>query len=316
MLARRSTHLVLAFGTALVLALVAPSARADEFAECQKTYDDGQFPAAYICYKKGYEKTPNFMWAANLGNVEVKLGKYRDAIPHLEFALANVEPGPNAELTRQRLREKIAEANAKVAVITLNLSPPGTSGASVAIDGNIVGTTPLTEPIILDAGNYRLTATHPRFQQLTYDLVAEPNTTPTLNLAMQPKASGGDGGISPALIGVAVAGGVLGLGAIGAGIGLHVAAGGKADDRAAVAAEIGDNSVCANPNNTDVRCDQVKSLADDENTFSAAGTAMLIVGGVFVAGTVVAIIVWPSSSKQTGLWIAPGPTSLTLGGTF
>lgn len=304
----------------LLLTLSASIAHADAaFEECQKTYDGGRFQEAYICYKKGYEKTPNFMWAANLGNVEVKLGKYKDAIPHLEFALEHVDAGsPNAELTRQRLRAKIAEATAQVAVVTLSLTPANTQGASVAINGNVVGITPLAEPIILDAGNYKLTATHPQFEDLSYDLVAQPNTTPTLNLQMTPRAGGGGGdeGVSGAMIGVAVAGGVLALGAIGAGIGLFVAAGSKSSEREDIATDLGDTTVCSDPTTTDPRCSQIQDLADDENTFTAAGTAMLIVGGVLAAGTVVAVILWPSSSSDTGLWIAPGPTSLHVGGTF
>jgi hypothetical protein len=302
----------------LLLSFAAPAA-ADEFEECQKAYSENKFQEAYICYQKGYEKSPSFRWAANLGNVEVKLGKYKDAIPHLEYALDHVDPTlPDPELTRRRLREKIAEATSKVAVVTFSLTPANTSGATVAINGNVIGTTPLAQPIILDAGTYTLTATHPRFEDLSYQLQAQPGTSPKLNLPMRPRTTPkADGGVSPALIGVAVAGGVLALGALGAGIGLHVAASGKSDDREALAAEIGDNSICADPANTDVRCDQVQSLADDENTFSTTGTALLVVGGALAVGTVLAVVLWPSSSSETAsLWVAPGAGSLTVGGTF
>lgn len=301
----------------VLLLLVAAPSHADEFKRCQELYAAKNYDGAYLCYKALWDAKKGPDVAANLGNVEVQIGKYKEAYLHLQYVLDTYPiSDPKHPVVMQKTREKQAEAKAHVAVFKVSITPPG---AAVAVNGVAIGTTPLSEPIVVDPGTHRLTATLDGYTALSQDLTAQPNTEQALNLAM--KRANRGGGVSPAMIGVSIAGGVLALGALGAGIGLHVAAGGKADDREALAAEIGDNSTCSDPNNTDVRCDQIGSLADEENTFSAAGTAMLVVGGVLAAGTIVAIIVWPSASSSTepasaNLWIAPTPTGLLAGGTF
>lgn len=311
MLLRRTLSATL-FG--VLVSLVAFPAQADEFKRCQESYAAKDYDGAYLCYKALWDTKKGPDVAANLGNVEVQIGKYKEAYLHLQYVLDTYPiSDPKHPVVMQKTREKQAEAKAHVAVFKVSITP---AGATVAVNGVAIGTTPLADPIVVDPGTHKLTATLSGYATLSQDLVGAANSEQALNLEMKRAAQ--SGGVSPAMIGVSIAGGVLALGALGAGIGLHVAAGGKADDRETIAAEIGDNSTCSDPNNTDVRCDQVGSLADEENTFSAAGTAMLVVGGVLAAGTIVAIIVWPSSSSTEAahLWVAPTPTGLLAGGTF
>ncbi len=301
--------------------LLAQGADANEFKRCQDLYASNQHDAAYVCYKALWDAQKGYDVAANLGNVEVQLGKYKEAVVHLTYVLDNLPlTVDNRDVIMQKTREKLADAKRHVAVIRLNLTPVG---ATVTLNGAVIGTTPLVEPLILDPGNYQLAAQKPGYADLRHGLIAQANTEPTLNLDMVPGESSlgsGKRGMSPARIAVAVVGGVIALGAIGAGIGLHVAAGGKADDREAIAAELGSNSACTGAGATDPRCTEIQTLADDEATFSTTGTALLIAGGVLAAGTVVAVIVWPSSSDSAALgpelWFAPSLGGLTVGGRF
>ncbi len=322
-LRRLPSAMFLALSAACFVLLTAGIARAEQFKNCQAKYNANDYRGAYACYKALWRTEKSLRVAANLGNVEVELGKFREAIPHLEFVLDNV---PVGELRRAEILDKtgrkLADAKQHVAIIHLELSPPV---ASVTLNGAIIGTSPLAEPLILDPGTYALAAARDGYNPLNHNLVAQAGQEPTIKLDMLPTTAGGPSGprppgdstVSPAMIGISIATGVLALGAIGAGVGLLVAAGNKADERQQVAADIGNNSTCSDPTNNDTRCDQIAALTSDEDTFNGAGIGMLVAGGVLAVGTVLVIVLWPkSSTSATSLHVAPTPGGVTFGGTF
>jgi hypothetical protein len=283
------------------------------FAEGQAHYSAGRYPEAYAAYKRAYDLKPTYDAAANLGNVEVKLGKYKDAVGHLQFVLDNLplslDPATR-EAVIAKTHERLAEAKRHVAVIDVKIAP---DGASVTVNGEPIGTTPLAAPVVLDPGQHQLLAKKPGYADLAQTITARPATSEALNLTMTPGASGG--GSQAGRVAVAVVGGVLALGAIGAGIGLLVASSGKGDDREALAGELGGNtSACAN-GNPDPRCGEIAGLADDELAFRGAGISLAVVGGVLAVATVVTVLVWPSQTGQEAA-LALGPGTVTLSGRF
>lgn len=84
--------------------------------------------------------------AGNLGDVEVFLGKYRDAAEHLEFSLRNWPAGQ--EVAKKRTAERYAEAKQKVGTLTLKVS----EGAEITVNGKAIGKSPLPGPVFIDPG--------------------------------------------------------------------------------------------------------------------------------------------------------------------
>ena len=133
-------------------------------------------------------------------------------------------------------------------------------------------------------------------------------------------ADGGTSGDDGPSVPIIIAGGVLGIGALGAGIALHVVAAGKGGERKDLADALPGDGFCLD-NPDDPQCVEVEDLADQESTFSAAGTGLLIGGGVVVAATLTYWL-WPrgDDSSETAVQliptVGPGMSGLTVMGTF
>jgi tetratricopeptide (TPR) repeat protein len=336
----RSFSLLALVAAALLFA--APAAAQDDaatlFKEGKALYGDGKYQEAYEAYNKAWALQQGFDIAGNLGNVEIELGKYRDAVIHLRYVIANLPPSYDPERREKvlsRTKELLNGALTHVALVTLAIEP---DGATVSVDGEDVGTTPLTSELVLAEGKHSLVAKLDGYEPLEHALDAKGGTKETLRMSLKASADAGDGdgdGEEPApggedsaddgpSIPIIIVGAVLGLGAIGAGIGLHVTASGKANDREDLAASLSDQSACsaaAPP----PECQEINDLSDEESTFSAAGTALLIVGGALAAATVV-YAVWPrgggddDDAKEARLmvlpWAGPGVAGVSLGGSF
>lgn len=117
-------------------------------------YRDGEYQAALLEFKRAYELFPNYRVLYNLGQTSRELKDHASALVAFERYLAE---GENIDATRKRDVEKwIAELRTKVARLSLTTNVPG---AEITVDDLLVGTTPLTEPILLNAGRRKVSAT-------------------------------------------------------------------------------------------------------------------------------------------------------------
>lgn len=303
------------------------------FKQGKELYGEGKYQEAYEAYNKAWELQQGFDIAGNLGNVEMKLGKYSDAAVHLRYVIANLPPSYDPErrdAVLSRTKELLNEALTHVALVTVAIEP---EGASVSVDGKEIGTTPLADELVLSKGEHKLVAKLDGHETLEHTIDAKGGSKETLRMSLKAAGSGdvpkkpGEEGADSAddgpSIPIVIVGAVLGLGAVGAGIGLHVAAGGKASDREDLAASLSDQSACgaaAPP----PECQEISDLTDDESTFSAAGTALLIGGGVIVAATIV-YLVWPrggddeepeEAALQLLPWAGPETAGIGISGRF
>jgi tetratricopeptide (TPR) repeat protein len=331
----------LAFAMTLLLALaLATTAHAQVndtdaialFKHGQELYRDGKFDESYEAYKKAWDLQKGYDIAGNLGNVEVKLGKYKGAVIHLQYVLDNLPPSIDAERREKivsKTQQRLNDARSHVAIVKLAMSP---DGASVSVDGNDLGTTPLAEPIVLDAGTHQLVAKLDGYDDVSHEINATSGSQETLRIAMVAKGSGGtaaietgggsDGGDTaddgPSLA-IIIAGSVIGVGALGGGIGLLVAASGKASDREDLLAALGSQSGCGGAS-PPAQCAEIGDLSDQEGTFNTVGAIMLVGGGVVLAATAVYAL-WPrGGDDETGVRVlptlGPGHAGLTLNGSF
>jgi len=293
------------------------------FKRGQELYRAGEYEQSYQVYKRAWELQKGYDIAGNLGNVEVKLGKYAAAVTHLQYVLDHLPPSIDADKRAKiiaKTKERLAKAKSHVAIVDLAISP---DGATIVVDGAALGTAPLSEPLVLDPGAHEIVVTLEGHDDVSHSIEATAGTQETLRIQMVALGAGGSAGIEsstneaddgPNLV-IVIAGGVLGLGAIGAGIGLHVAASGNASDADDIRSALGNDSAC-NGASPPAQCGELSDRVDQEATLGAAGTGLLIGGGVIVAATV-AYALWPrgeDSDEDTTSWLVPqvGPSHAGL----
>jgi hypothetical protein len=302
------------------------------FREGKARYGADAYEEAYEAYLEGFKLKPNYEVAGNLGNVELKLEKYAAAYTHLKYSLENLPPSQRGGDVENRLKEKLGEALAHVGGRRFDTDP---TSSEVTIDGEPIGSGSLGQWIGIEPGERKLVVAKPGYTTVTRTLDIRAGSEEATSIVLVPAAEtdpdrpppkGGDQG-PELMLPLVIAGGVVFAGAIGAGIGLHVAASGKASDREAVTATISDPGACSGNPSGDLaaRCQQVTELADQENTFSNAGTGLLIGGAVVGAAIGIYVIVVLTSggdgeTDATGLTLVPsfGPTEngITLLGRF
>ena len=111
-------------------------------------YEKGDFARARAAYLGAWLLKKHWQIALNLGDVEVRLGLYRDAAEHLAFYLresAKEEPPP------PEARKLYDQARASVGTLEITSSA---AGAEIAVDGKVVGVTPLADPVFVEPGEH------------------------------------------------------------------------------------------------------------------------------------------------------------------
>ena len=303
---------------------------ADLFREGQEAYSNGDQQTAYEKYKAAWELKRSYDIAGNLGNVEVKLKKYKEAVPHLEFVLANLPVSMDSETraaVMKRTQDLLNEAKSHVAIVKFSVTPPE---ASINVNGAPVE----GGRVVVDPGNHTLSLSAEGYEPVQQTLELGAGAVENRIISMAKSGSGGtatirtgtadsdSGGDDSPSIPILVAGGVLGLGALGAGIALHVVASGKGGERQDLADALPGDGFCSD-NPGDQQCMDIDDLASQESTFSAAGTGLLVGGGVIVAATLTYWL-WPrgggddasAGAVQLIPTVGPGLNGLTVVGTF
>jgi hypothetical protein len=136
---------------------------ADLLAQARTLYAEGtsaanlhQWERARLFFLSAWRAQHQWQIAANLGHVELALGRHRDAAEHLTIFLretadlAAVDPRDRATLTRE-----LSQALARVAVVTVSVDPPG---AEVLVDGAPAGRAPLADPVFVEPGRHVIEA--------------------------------------------------------------------------------------------------------------------------------------------------------------
>jgi hypothetical protein len=114
----------------------------------------GDLQRAYVAYLAGWGLEHHFAVAANLGAVELQLGKPRDAAEHLTIALRAF---PQGKYPSQRavVEEKLREASKRVTRLEIQVDKPG---AEVLVDGKVIGQSPLVDAIFVEPGTHKIEA--------------------------------------------------------------------------------------------------------------------------------------------------------------
>lgn len=144
-------------------------------------YDEGDFGAALAEFRRAYELTGHWGVLYNLGQVSAALNRNVDAVrcfeDYLESGGGEIDAARRAEV-EQRLRE----LRSRLATLTVTVD---VDGAEVLLDDEIVGTTPLPEPIYVAAGPHVVVARHPEHgsERRSLTLASETAETVAFDLA-------------------------------------------------------------------------------------------------------------------------------------
>jgi tetratricopeptide (TPR) repeat protein len=307
-------------------------------------YDD-----AYRAFQEAWARKKTYDIAGNLAQVELKLGKLRDAAEHLQHAVKNF-PLSGDQNQKAVMQKHLEQARGKFHALTLDIPIPG---AQIYIDGILVGTAP-HDPFFLDAGTVdkplrqTIEVKHPgyevwrggtvslagsqEYKRVDLKPIAEAPSKPVAAVppvpldspkeAEQPQTPQEESKLPVRKIVLGVGGAVTLIG-IGAGIGTIVAASGKHAEANRIGEELQTSDGAypcgaGQPSRNDSACNNIAMLDEQRRTFRGVAIATFILGGAAAVGTGLYAF-WPrkaSSSQSASATPLLGPGWVGVGGNF
>jgi hypothetical protein len=176
-------------GRAQPAAPAAPSADAVKEAESHfrrgvALYKDGDPTGALVEFKRTYELAPNFHILFNLGQTYFQLQHYADALRTLQEFLT--EGGAQiAPDRRAAVEADIQQLEARVGQVDVKVSP---DGATIFVDDEPLGTSPLALPVVVSVGRRKFSAVKPGLppQERFLEIASGDHATLSLDLAPSP----------------------------------------------------------------------------------------------------------------------------------
>jgi hypothetical protein len=280
-----------------------------------KLYEEEDYRAALIEFKRAYEIAPNTAVLFNIGQSYYQLLDYANALT--TFEKYQSEAGADIPAARKaQVTSEVEELRGRVARVTVTVNVPD---AEIFVDDTSVGKSPLSTPLLVSAGRRKITAQKAGKQAGTKIVEAAGGDQLSVQLDLADLAVAGNGPMQPsgpttrtepasylpAYIGIGVAVVGVGVGAIFGGIALG--------NKSTLDSEC-QNKTC--PNNSQSDIDTMSRNA----TISTIGFAVGIVGaGVAVVDFIIAKPhVVEDRAAKNGFSITPmiGPVSAGFSGRF
>jgi hypothetical protein len=169
-----------------------------------KFYDDGVYDAALVELTRAYELNPSYRLIYNIAQTKVALRDYAGALESFQRYLREA----GGQIASDRVSAVSAQLNdleQRVGRLTIDTD---VADAEVLVDDNLLATTPLSGPLLVNAGLRRVTVRHPAYSARTQRvsiaggeqvrvamqlLPSPPSTTP----ATGPSASGEPSSLPP-----------------------------------------------------------------------------------------------------------------------
>lgn len=288
------------------------------FQEGLKAADEARWADAEAAYLKAWAIAKTFDIAANLGVVELKLGKPRLAATHLAFSLRTAPPSAKAPHL-ERTRQLIEEAKKQVGVLRVRVN---VAQARVLIDGEPLLIEETPDAIFVEPGTHRVTGQRDGYIDSEKVVTVEAGTSQEVTLLLAELPSAAAPAPQPAWEARAVEVPpemrrswvpVIALGAASA-VGLGVAVGftvasndASADAHAYSAALARANEQCIKPHGEfAATCEQTSNAASRAGTLGDVAFASYVIsGGLALAAA--AYTVWPVRKKtpDAGVRLAP-----------
>lgn len=295
----------------LALALVSPALAgpapaaqpsASQVKEASKHFNRGvqlfgeaDYRAALVEFRRAYEIAPNAAVLYNLGQTYYQLQNYAAAMIALDRYL---NESPPTATHRAEVEKTLETLRARVGRVQITTNVPDTE---ITIDDELVGKTPLDQPVIVSIGRRKVTAMHAGRTADTRFVDVAAGDTVKLALSL-PDVDGGPAAAadkprdrSKLILGGWIATGVLGAGAITTGTLAILASRDLSDAKKQVG-------------NTHAQLDSKASKARTLSLVAdVLGAATLITGGLTLSLKL-------TDKKPTEVHIAVTPSSIILSG--
>ena len=148
----------------------------------QKKLDEAkvQYETAATAYLKAIELGDDLNLYYDLGVVEDKLGKTAQAAIHWRKVIKGTGARPDVV---KKATAKFDEASTKVGVVMLVVKP---EGATISLDNNEIGKSPLAEPLILMPGTYTFQLAADGFQLKSVEVTVEAGSESERGIDLEP----------------------------------------------------------------------------------------------------------------------------------
>lgn len=274
--------------------------------------------------------------AANLADMELRLGRYRDGAEHWSYYLRNAPP----ERDRLDAQNAIAECRKHVASLAIS----ATSGTEIAVNGRVVGSTPIDSELWLEPGTYSVAARFQDGRAVTQEVVlvagdvrqlvlvapemAAPSSRPLSGeglpaVDVKPQATSSTSLRAPVL----VAGTVFTAIATGAGIIFALKSQRESDAADSQKSKINIETTeahheqfvvagraCTPPYGMPAAgCDALAASVDSARRARTSAQIAFISAGVLGVGTLAVLLLWPKSNARENHALTISPWSETRG---
>jgi hypothetical protein len=125
-------------------------------------YRERNFRAALIEFKRAYKAAPHYKLLYNLGQASLELQEDSSAIEYFTTYLSEGQDDIAPD-RRQEVEETLVRLKARLATVTVATNQPG---AEIYLDGSMVGTSPLPEPLKLSVGRRTISARKHGFSEV------------------------------------------------------------------------------------------------------------------------------------------------------
>ena len=315
---------------AVVLSTSAPAEAQDDaltgtardlFVKAARAAEQGKWDQCRAGMLAAYLLKKHPQVAGNLGGCEMQLGLYRDAAEHISFFLRESPPSLPAS-ARSIAEARLEEARRKIGTLKVKVDR---AGAEVAVDGRVIGRSPIVEAIFVEPGAHVLEARADGVlpAKSTISVAAGAEREVTLSIAeAQPRRDSAPAAAPQAKrpLWPALAAGGVSAGLLLTGIGLTAAANGKSSTAAGLRAGLG-TSGCHDA--TSAACKTLDDTASSVGHLSNAAVGTFVSAGVFGAAAA-ALGVWATrsapASKEASMRVSPvvgpGLGGFGFAGTF
>jgi hypothetical protein len=157
----------------------------EDYRSATLLYGDGDYPGALVKFRSAYERSgdPRLLW--NVAACEKNLRHYARVLAIVQRYQRDTA-GRLGEERRQEAEALVRAVRALVSSVHLDVDQPG---ASVFVDDERVGTTPLAEPLLVDLGTRRVRIARRGFKEqiVRQDFAGGSEVTLSLTLTPAPR---------------------------------------------------------------------------------------------------------------------------------
>jgi hypothetical protein len=298
----------------LLALLMAPrAARADDeqtrrqtFEQARSAMQAGRWEEARSSYLQLWNDRHTYDVALQLGQAEYNLKRMRDAAEHLAYGLMLLPPREKPE-TAERSRQILALSKQQVGALDLRVK---NKGADVIVDSKLVAESPLVTEVFVDPGEHRFEVRLDGHASEAFTIQIEAGQTKSRAVELKPLvASDGTRQTAPPLEqpqpkrpskasaepprteshaswAPVVAGGIVAIAGLSAGIGFQLVRSARQDESDRIRSSlVRANANCNLPGESAGDCNRLSELASDYDSFGRLELISLVVGGAALVGT-------------------------------